>query len=102
MTRKEQKWTLWSIEAWGNADDGWEFNDRSRSLEFECDISMYADADAIKTLCEKIDELREWHFAEALKDGRIRAEWEGETTVGIYDMATDEPLYTIEADEYVL
>lgn len=30
-------WQVWSIDCWGNEEDGWDFNDRSRVWQFECD-----------------------------------------------------------------
>lgn len=101
MTVKCVKWTLWSLDIWGNAEDGWEFNDRSKDEEFECDVSMYADDDAIKTLLETLDGMG-WHFMKGIKEGYYAfPKWENEYTVGIYRKKDDKPLYTIEADEYV-
>ena len=33
----KNKWQVWSIDCWGNEEDGWDFNDRSRAWQFECD-----------------------------------------------------------------
>lgn len=32
-----ETWQVWSIDCWGNEQDGWDFNDRSRAWTFECD-----------------------------------------------------------------
>lgn len=39
------KWTVWSLDVWGNSEDGFEVNDRSKigSVEFDADTATNQD-----------------------------------------------------------
>lgn len=39
------KWTVWSLDVWGNDEDGYEVNDRSRCGEIEFDADTAKDQD---------------------------------------------------------
>ena len=33
MEKQEKTYQLWSLDVWGNADDGYDVNDRSNGIE---------------------------------------------------------------------
>ena len=43
-------WHVWSIDCWGNEQDGWDFNDRSHVWTFECESN---EADDIQKAFEE-------------------------------------------------
>ena len=96
--KKTRYWKVWSIDALGNAYDGWEFNDRHPLSAFEFDLTDGMDDEtAIKELFKALESQDDdFSFTQAMADGAIRAEWQDEDTLCIYKKDDGRPLFTIE------
>ena len=76
-------YSIWSIDAWGNPDDGYEFNDRSRIARVSIRDSVF-DTDA-----KIADWLRRNGFIEkGIRTASLGIEWEGEGCYWITDERT--------------
>ena len=83
---KDNLWQVWSIDCWGNEEEGWDFNDRSRAWQFECDSD---NEEQIKKC-----------FEESLKEHGCKLvlfeyDWYGEDACQVNDAKTGEDLWQI-------
>lgn len=82
----DDEYQVWSIDSYGNEQDGWEFNDRSRAWTFLCE----SDNDSEVKKC----------FEQSLKDHgfdpvSLNYEWDDECEFTVEDADTGKPLWQI-------
>ena len=98
--KKTDRWNVWSLDYLGNRVDGYEFNDRRKIATFthEDDGSDDDKTSIHKILTSLESHDDDFYFTQAIEKGVIRAEYEDEWNIYIYDIKTDRPLYQIEND----
>lgn len=93
LAREEEDkntWHVWTIDSWGNQDDGWDFNDRSHSWSFECESD---DDKEIQKCFEK--SLGEHGYDITKLEQGLKYEWDDEEDCNVSDNKTSQPLFQI-------
>jgi len=83
-------WHVWSIDCWGNEQDGWEFNDRSHVWTFECESD---EADDIQKAFEESLKGHGYDITK-LEEG-LSYDWDSEDNCNVDDKKTGQYYFQI-------
>lgn len=80
-------WQVWSLDTWGNEEDGWEVNDRRRAFTFKCDSQNEQDIQKA--------------FEQALRENgykviKFEYDWYYEDACGVNNYKTGQYLFQFE------
>lgn len=85
----ESVWQVWSLDTWGNEEDGWDVNDRRKAFTFNCSSENEKDIQQA--------------FEQALKENGYRIipfeyDWFSEDNCGVNDSQTGKYLFEFEKE----
>ena len=87
--KSSTKWKIWSLDVWGNEQDGFEVNDRRGYGTFECD------SDDEKDIQKAFEDYMQGASG-------IQYNWDGYDGNAFYviDAKTEQPLFQVEKEEF--